>query len=215
MNASQRNIVWKFPELLIKLRNTSHLSLVKTFPAAQIYKLPIFTSIGDRYRKIPKTSPRAYIFQRPFFRGLFLEGLIFGGAYVRREICVSKSIGLACSGKEIYHFCFVLLLYSRANSKYKPPRGAYIWRGDLTEGFYALRFWGAYNFIWRSLFSEFYGIVHSAAGAISFFQHLDLSTWPLCVRIWIMPLRIWSPKSVAFNKAYWGCPTTCYAASPT
>ena len=30
----------------------------------------------------------AYLFQRPFLRGLFLEGLIFGGAYVRREICV-------------------------------------------------------------------------------------------------------------------------------
>ena len=71
-----------------------------------------------------QASPRAYIFQRPFLRGLFLEGPIFGGAYVRREICVSKSIGLACSGKEIYHFCFVLLcIYSRANSKYKPPRG--------------------------------------------------------------------------------------------
>jgi len=41
------------------------------------------------YRKIPKISPGAYIFQkRPFLRGLFLEGLIFGGAYVRREICV-------------------------------------------------------------------------------------------------------------------------------
>ena len=62
-----------------------------------------------KYRKIPKISPGAYIFQRPFLRGLFLEGLIFGGAYLRREICVSKSIGLACSGKEIYHFCFVLL----------------------------------------------------------------------------------------------------------
>ena len=61
------------------------------------------------YRKIPKINPGAYIFQRPFLRSLFLEGLIFGGAYVRREICVSKSIGLACSGKEIYHFCFVLL----------------------------------------------------------------------------------------------------------
>ena len=61
------------------------------------------------YRKIPKISPGAYIFQRPFLRGLFLEGPIFGGAYVRREICVSKLIGLACSGKEIYHFCFVLL----------------------------------------------------------------------------------------------------------
>ena len=47
------------------------------------------------YRKIPKISPGAYIFQRPFSRGLFLEGLIFGGAYLRREICVSKSIGLA------------------------------------------------------------------------------------------------------------------------
>ena len=26
--------------------------------------------------------------------GLYLEGLIFGGVYLRREICVSKSIGL-------------------------------------------------------------------------------------------------------------------------
>ena len=48
-----------------------------------------------RYCKIPKISPRAYIFQRPFLRGLFLEGLIFGGAYLRREICISKLIGLA------------------------------------------------------------------------------------------------------------------------
>ena len=47
------------------------------------------------YRKIPKISHGAYIFQRLFLRGLFLEGLIFGGAYLRREICVSKSIGLA------------------------------------------------------------------------------------------------------------------------
>ena len=34
------------------------------------------------------------------------------------------------------------------------PRGAYIRRGDLTEGFFGLRFWGAYT--WRGLFSEFY-----------------------------------------------------------
>ena len=32
---------------------------------------------------------------RFFLRGLFLEGLIFGGTYLRRKICVSKSIGLA------------------------------------------------------------------------------------------------------------------------
>ena len=48
-----------------------------------------------RYRKIPKISPWAYTFQRPFLNGLILEGLIFGGAYLRSEICVSKSIGLA------------------------------------------------------------------------------------------------------------------------
>ena len=47
------------------------------------------------YRKIPKISPGAYIFQRPFLRGLFFEGLIFGRAYLRSEICISKSIGLA------------------------------------------------------------------------------------------------------------------------
>ena len=52
-------------------------------------------NVAGEYRKIPKISPGAYIFQRPFLRGLFLEGLIFGGAYLRREICVSNSIGLA------------------------------------------------------------------------------------------------------------------------
>ena len=31
-----------------------------------------------QYRKIPKISPGAYIFQRPFLRGLFLKG---GGLY--------------------------------------------------------------------------------------------------------------------------------------
>ena len=41
------------------------------------------------------------------------------------------------------------------------PRGAYIWRGDLKEGFLRYRiggliFEGAYT--WRGLFSEFYGI---------------------------------------------------------
>ena len=35
----------------------------------------------SKYRKIPKISPGAYIFQRPFLRGLFLEGLIYGGKF--------------------------------------------------------------------------------------------------------------------------------------
>ena len=48
-------------------------------------------------RKIPKISPGACIFQRPFLRGLFLELLLFVGVYARREVCVSNSIGLAYS----------------------------------------------------------------------------------------------------------------------
>ena len=36
-----------------------------------------------------------------------LEGLIFGGAYLRREICVSKSIGLALQLKVNLPFYFV------------------------------------------------------------------------------------------------------------
>ena len=49
--------------------------------------------------------------------------------------------------------CFTL--YSRANSKYKLPGGLNS-EGRFKGGFFALRFWGAY--IWRGLFSEFYGI---------------------------------------------------------
>ena len=41
------------------------------------------------------------------------------------------------------------------------PRGAYIWRGDLTEGFLHYRFGGLiFGGVcsWRGLFSEFYGM---------------------------------------------------------
>ena len=102
-----------------------------------------------------------------------MEGLIFGGAHVRREICVSKSIKVACSGKEIYHVCFVLLCIRRQIPSASPPGGLYS-EGRFNGGFFALRFWGAY--IWRGLFSEFYGILfvvlgHSfrreAAGAVA------------------------------------------------
>ena len=81
-----------------------------------------------------------------------MEGLIFAGAYARREICVSKSIKVACSGKEIYHVCFVYFVFD-GKFQVQAPRGAYIWRGDLTEGF--LR----YDF--GVLYSE--GLIHGGA----------------------------------------------------
>ena len=80
------------------------------------------------YCKIPKISPGAYIFQRPFLRGLFLKGLIFGGAYLRREVCAFKSIGLALQLEGNLPFCFFFFtLYLREISKYiQAPGGAYI-----------------------------------------------------------------------------------------
>ena len=83
---------------------------------------------------------------------------MFGGAYVRREICVSKWIGLSCSGKEIYHFCFVLLCIRGQIPSTSPPGGLYS-EGRFNVGFFALLFWGAY--IWRGLYMEklIYGIL--------------------------------------------------------
>ena len=89
--------------------------------------------------------------QGPFLRGLFLEGPIFGGPYVRREICVIKSLWPACSGKEIYHFCFVLFCIRGQIPSTNPPGGLYL-EGRFNGGFFALRFWRAY--IWRGLYME-------------------------------------------------------------
>ena len=75
------------------------------------------------YRKIPKISPGAYIFQRPFLRGLFLEGLIFGGAYLRREICVSNSNGLAFYLEVNLPFLLCFTLYLRSIFQVQAPGG--------------------------------------------------------------------------------------------
>ena len=41
----------------------------------------------SRYRKIPKISPGAYIFSKALF-----EGLIFGGAYIRRGLSTEGNL---------------------------------------------------------------------------------------------------------------------------
>ena len=75
-------------------------------------------------------------------RGLFFEGPIFGGAYVRREICVIKSVGQDCIGEEIYYFCFVLLCI-RGQIPSTTLRGGLIFEGAiLTEGFLRYDFGG-------------------------------------------------------------------------
>ena len=75
------------------------------------------------------------------------------------EICVSKSIVIAFSWKEIYRFGSVLLCIWGQFSKYKLPGGLYL-EGDLTEGFLRYQFGGLLfgrAYTWRGLFLEFYG----------------------------------------------------------
>ena len=67
----------------------------------------------------------------------------------------SKSIGLACSGKEIYHFCFGLLCEFESKFHVQAPWGGLYSGGRFNGGFKGLMFGWAY--IWRCLFSEFYG----------------------------------------------------------
>ena len=86
-------------------------------------------------------------------RGLFLEGLIFGGAYLRREVLhfkidwASRIVGGKFTVFASFYFVF------EGNFPSTSPRGTYIWRGDLTEGFLRYRIRGAY--IWRGLFRNF------------------------------------------------------------
>ena len=100
----------------------------------------------QKYRKIPKISPGAYIFQRPFLRGLFLEGL--------REICVSKSIGLALQLEVNLPFLLCFTLYLRAIFQVQAPGDLFL-EGRFNGGFFALPVFWVY--IWRGSFSEFLG----------------------------------------------------------
>ena len=66
----------------------------------------------------------------------------------------SLIVGSKCTVLALFYFVF------GGNFPSTSPSGAYIWRGDLTEGFWGYEFGGfifggAYT--WSGLFSEFYG----------------------------------------------------------
>ena len=87
-----------------------------------------------------------------------MEGLVYGGAYLWREICVSKSIGLAFGS----NFTVLALFYFvfEGNFPSTSSSGGLYLEGDLTEGFLRYRFGGLIFggvYTWRGVFSEFYG----------------------------------------------------------
>ena len=95
-----------------------------------------------KYHKILKISPGAYIFQRPFLRGLSTEGNL------RFKIDWASLI----VGSKFTVFALFFFVYE-GNFSSTGPQGTYIWRGDLTEGFLHYWSWGLI-FIWRGLDME-------------------------------------------------------------
>ena len=104
-------------------------------------------------RKILKISCGAYIFQRPFLRGLSMEGYLHFKIDWASLIVGSK-------------FTILALFYSvfEGNFPRTSPPGAYIWRGDLTEGFLRYRFGGLI----------FGGLIHGGA----YFRNLTVPWLP-------------------------------------
>ena len=110
----------------------------------------VYFELMAKYRKIPKISPRAYIFQRPFLRAYFWRGLHLEANLRFKIDWASLIVGSEFTVFALFYFDL------RAIFQVQAPWGAYIWRGDVTEGFLRYRFGGAY--IWRGLFLEFYGM---------------------------------------------------------
>ena len=95
------------------------------------------------YRKIPKISRGAYIFQRPFLRGLFLEGLIFrrglsteGNLRFKIE-WASLLFGSKFTVLALFYFVFEVNFLSTS------PRGGLYLEGRFNGGFFALPVWAA------------------------------------------------------------------------
>ena len=114
----------------------------------------VFVNYPWPYRKIPKISPGAYVFQRPFLRGLYRRGLSTEG-----NLCFKIDLASLIVGRK---FTVFALLYFVFDGKYKPG-GLYL-EGRFNGGFFRLRVLGAY--IWRGLFSEFYGICRHGTGRL-------------------------------------------------
>ena len=108
--------------------------------AFSVYPLTYMISCNNYYilpyRKIPKISPGAYIFQRPFLRGLSTEG----------NLCFKIDWASVIVGSKFTVFALFYFEFER-NFPSTSPQEAYIWRGDLTKGFLHYQFGGLILFI--------------------------------------------------------------------
>ena len=88
------------------------------------------------------------------------EGLIFGGAYLWREITISKLIVLALQLEGNLPFLLCFTLYLRAISKYKPQQGLYL-EGQFSRALFLCYEFGGlhlegliFGILWQILSSQ-------------------------------------------------------------
>ena len=139
-------------------------------------------------------SPGAYIFQRSFLRGLLLEGLMYGGKFE------FKNRNLP--------FFFVLLCIWGQFPSTSPLGGLYL-EGRFSGRLFALGVWGAY--IWRGLFSEFYGTSVTWRAWVSWPTFLS---WPTSVtwRAWLSLVSRQTSFGVRSSRIHFS-PTDVYPIS--
>ena len=113
--------------------------------------------------------------QSLYFSKALFEGLIFGGAYIRRGLSTEGNLRFKIDwaslivGSKFTVFALFYFVFE-GNFPSTSPQGAYIWRGDLTEGFLRYRFGGLIfggAYTWRGLFSEFYGTLSSGSSLVT------------------------------------------------
>ena len=75
------------------------------------------------YRKIPKISPGAYVFQRPVLRGLSTDG----------NLCFKIDWASLITGSRLTVFALFYFVFKGNFSKYKPPGrgGGLIFEGPI------------------------------------------------------------------------------------
>ena len=106
-----------------------------------------FDPIGQmetKYLKIQKISPGACIFQRPFLRGLFLEG-----AYIRRGLSTKGNLRFKTDWVSLIvgsKFTVFALFYfvCEGNFPSTSTRGGLYLEGRFNGGCFALPVWGTY-----------------------------------------------------------------------
>ena len=90
-----------------------------------------------------------------FWRGLYSEGLIYGGKFA-----FQNRLDWLVVGRKFTIFALIYFVFE-GKFQVQAPRGGLYLEGRFNGGFFAVRFWGLIfggAYTWRSLFSEFYGM---------------------------------------------------------